>query len=481
MRIEKDTMGEISLPDECYYGAQTQRAFDNFQISSTKIPRSMIAAIAMIKRSAAIVNNNLNFIDTKIKDAIVKACDEVIQGKFDDQFIVDIYQTGSGTSSNMNANEVIANRACEILGGNKGDKKLVHPNDHVNYGQSSNDVIPTSIHIATSLEIDKRLLPELENLKISIDKKTDEFKDIIKIGRTHLQDATPITLGQEFSGYSKMIENSIQRIKNDLPFLLKLAQGGTAVGTGINTHKDFGKLVAHELSVITGLNFTESDNHFESQATQDSVVHLSGSLKTLSVSLYKIANDIRWLGSGPRSGLGELVLPPVQPGSSIMPGKVNPVICESLIQVTSQVVGYDSAIALGGMGGVFELNLMLPLIGSNILESINILSNGMKMFREKLLNDLSANKNKCNGYIEDSLAMCTSLAPIIGYDKAASIAKKAFKNDKTVREVCIEDKILSNEELEKILDPFSMIQPNDDNKKNNKYFKLFFILHLFFY
>ena len=465
MRIEKDTMGEISLPDECYYGAQTQRAFDNFQISSTKIPRSMIAAIAMIKRSAAIVNNNLNFIDTKIKDAIVKACDEVIQGKFDDQFIVDIYQTGSGTSSNMNANEVIANRACEILGGNKGDKKLVHPNDHVNYGQSSNDVIPTSIHIATSLEIDKRLLPELDHLKISIDKKTDEFKDIIKIGRTHLQDATPITLGQEFSGYSKMIENSIQRIKNDLPFLLKLAQGGTAVGTGINTHKDFGKLVAHELSVITGLNFTESDNHFESQATQDSVVHLSGSLKTLSVSLYKIANDIRWLGSGPRSGLGELVLPPVQPGSSIMPGKVNPVICESLIQVTSQVVGYDSAIALGGMGGVFELNLMLPLIGSNILESINILSNGMKMFREKLLNDLSANKNKCNGYIEDSLAMCTSLAPIIGYDKAASIAKKAFKNDKTVREVCIEDKILSNEELEKILDPFSMIQPNDDNKK----------------
>jgi len=465
MRIEKDTMGEISLPDECYYGAQTQRAFDNFQISSSKIPRSMIAAIAMIKRSAAIVNNNLNFIDTKIKDAIVKACDEVIQGKFDDQFIVDIYQTGSGTSSNMNANEVIANRACEILGGNKGDKKLVHPNDHVNYGQSSNDVIPTSIHIATSLEIDKRLLPELEHLKISIDKKTDEFKDIIKIGRTHLQDATPITLGQEFSGYSKMIENSIQRIKNDLPFLLKLAQGGTAVGTGINTHKDFGKLIAHELSVITGLNFTESDNHFESQATQDSVVHLSGSLKTLSVSLYKIANDIRWLGSGPRSGLGELVLPPVQPGSSIMPGKVNPVICESLIQVTSQVVGYDSAIALGGMGGVFELNLMLPLIGSNILESINILSNGMKMFREKLLNDLTANKNKCNGYIEDSLAMCTSLAPIIGYDKAASIAKKAFKNDKTVREVCIEDKILSNEELEKILDPFSMIQPNDDNKK----------------
>ena len=434
MRIEKDTMGEMKLPDDSYYGAQTQRAVENFQISSTKIPRSMIAAIAMIKRSAAIVNNKLNFIDSKIKDAIVKACDEVIQGKFDNQFVVDIYQTGSGTSSNMNANEVIANRSCEILGGNKGDKKLVHPNDHVNYGQSSNDVIPTSIHLAASIEISKRLIPELKKLKISLDNKTNEFKDIIKIGRTHLQDATPITLGQEFSGYSKMIENSIIRIENDLPFLLKLAQGGTAVGTGINTHKNFGKLVANELSVSTGLAFSESDNHFESQATQDSIVHFSGTLKALSVSLYKIANDIRWLGSGPRSGLGELVLPAIQPASSIMPGKVNPVVCESLIQVSSQVIGYDSAITLGGMGGVFELNLMLPLIGSNVLDSINILSNGMKMFREKLIDDLSANEKKCNGYIEDSLAMCTSLAPIIGYDKAASIAKKAYKLDKTVRE-----------------------------------------------
>tara|TARA_B100001287_G_scaffold63909_1_gene51906 strand:- start:686 stop:2083 length:1398 start_codon:yes stop_codon:yes gene_type:complete len=465
MRIEKDTMGEINLPDDSYYGAQTKRAFDNFQISSKKIPRSMISSIAMIKRSAAIVNNQLNFIDSKVKDAIVKACDEVIQGKYDNQFIVDVYQTGSGTSSNMNANEVIANRACEILGGNKGDKTLVHPNDHVNYGQSSNDVIPTSIHIATSIETTKRLIPELKLLKKSLDNKSHQFKDIIKIGRTHLMDATPITLGQEFSGYSKMIENSILRLENDLPFLFKLAQGGTAVGTGINTHKDFGKLVAKELSIVTGLNFSESDNHFESQATQDSIVHFSGSLKTLAVSLYKIANDIRWLGSGPRSGLGELVLPAVQPGSSIMPGKVNPVICESLIQVSSQVVGYDNAITLGGMGGIFELNLMLPLIGSNILESINILSNGMVMFREKLLDNLSANEKKCNGYIEDSLAMCTSLAPIIGYDKAASIAKKAFKSDKTVREICIEDNVLSEDDLSKILDPYSMIKPNDSNKK----------------
>jgi len=465
MRIEKDTMGEINLPDDSYYGAQTKRAFDNFQISSKKIPRSMISSIAMIKRSAAIVNNQLNFIDSKVKDAIVKACDEVIQGKFDNQFIVDVYQTGSGTSSNMNANEVIANRACEILGGNKGDKTLVHPNDQVNYGQSSNDVIPTSIHIATSIETTKRLIPELKLLKESLDKKSHEFKDIIKIGRTHLMDATPITLGQEFSGYSKMIENSILRLENDLPFLFKLAQGGTAVGTGINTHKDFGKLIAKEISIVTGLNFSESDNHFESQATQDSIVHFSGSLKTLAVSLYKIANDIRWLGSGPRSGLGELVLPAVQPGSSIMPGKVNPVICESLIQVSSQVVGYDNAITLGGMGGIFELNLMLPLIGSNILESINILSNGMVMFRKKLLDNLSANEKKCNGYIEDSLAMCTSLAPIIGYDKAAGIAKKAFKTDKTVREICIEDNVLSENDLSKILDPYSMIKPNDSNKK----------------
>tara|TARA_Y100001968_G_scaffold115087_1_gene104470 strand:- start:3151 stop:4548 length:1398 start_codon:yes stop_codon:yes gene_type:complete len=465
MRIEKDTMGEMELPDDSYYGAQTQRAYQNFQVSNHKIPRPMIASIAMIKRSAAIVNHKLGFLDSQIKDAIVRSSDEVIQGKFDNQFIVDIYQTGSGTSSNMNANEVIANRACEILNGKRGDKNLVHPNDHINFGQSSNDVIPTSIHIAVSIEITKRLIPELNELKKSLNKKSKEFDNIIKIGRTHLQDATPITLGQEFSGYVKMIENSIVRINSNLPFLYQLAQGGTAVGTGINTHKDFGKLIAKEISKITNLNFREADNHFEAQATQDSIVHLSGSLKTLSVSLYKIANDIRWLGSGPRSGLGELILPAVQPGSSIMPGKVNPVICESLIQVTSQVIGYDNAITLGGLGGVFELNLMLPLIGSNVLESINILSNGMNMFRTKLLDDLQANEEKCMGYIEDSLAMCTTLAPIIGYDKAAQIAKKAYQTDKTVREICLQEDVLSKEELQNILDPYNMISPNDKNKK----------------
>ena len=465
MRTEKDTMGEVKLSNDSYYGVQSQRAFENFQISKIKIPRPMISSIAMIKRSAAIVNHKLGLLDSKIKDAIVHASDEVIQGKFDNQFIVDIYQTGSGTSSNMNANEIIANRACEILKGKKGDKSLVHPNDHVNLGQSSNDVIPTAIHISSSIELTRRLIPELKLLKNCLDKKSKQFDKIIKIGRTHLQDATPITLGQEFSGYKQMISHSIDRIKNNFPFLFQLAQGGTAVGTGINTHKDFGKLIAKEISDITNIKFKEAKNHFEAQATQDTVVELSGSLKTLSVSLYKIANDIRLLGSGPRTGLGELILPPVQPGSSIMPGKVNPVICESLIQVSAQVIGYDSAITLGGLGGFFELNLMLPLIAHNILESINILSNGTKMFRLRLLEGLEADKDKCKNYIEDSLAMCTSLVPIIGYDKAAQIAKKAHKTNKTIRQIVLEEKFLPKNELDKILNPFTMTKPNVKNRK----------------
>ena len=465
MRTEKDTMGEVKLPDDSYYGVQSKRAFDNFQISNIKIPRPMICSIAMIKRSAAIVNSKLNILDSSIKDSIVRASDEVIQGKFDNQFIVDIYQTGSGTSSNMNANEIIANRACEILKGKKGDKSLVHPNDHVNLGQSSNDVIPTAIHISSTIELTKRLIPELKLLEKSLIKKSKEFNKIIKIGRTHLQDATPITLGQEFSGYKEMITKSIKRIESNISDLSQLAQGGTAVGTGINTHEDFGKLIAQEISSITNINFKETDNHFEAQATQDSIVHLSGSLKTLSVSLYKIANDIRWLASGPRSGLGELILPAVQPGSSIMPGKVNPVICESLIQISAQVIGYDTAITLGGLGGVFELNLMLPLIGHNILESINILSNGIKMFRLKLLENLEANKQKCEDYIEDSLAICTSLAPIIGYDKTAAISKKAYESGKTIRQICLEDNILDENKLDKILDPYNMIKSDARDKK----------------
>ena len=465
MRIEKDTMGEMKVPEDSYYGAQTQRAFQNFQISDHKIPKAMIKSIAIIKKSAAIVNHELGFFDHEIKDAIVQACDEVIDSRFDKQFIVDIYQTGSGTSSNMNANEVIANRACEIISGSKGDKSIVHPNDHVNLGQSSNDVIPTAIHISSVIELEKKLLPELKDLSKSLEKKSKEFEKIIKIGRTHLQDATPITLGQEFSGYHHMVNQGIDRISKNMSFLTSLAQGGTAVGTGINTHENFGKLIAKEISKITGFNFCETKNHFEAQATQDSIVELSGSLKTLSVSIYKIANDIRWLGSGPRSGLGELNLPAVQPGSSIMPGKVNPVICESIIQVSAQVIGYDTAITLGGMGGFFELNLMLPMIGYNIIESINILSKSIKMFRVNLIDGLEANTDKCEGYIEDSLAMCTSLAPIIGYDKAAFIAKKAFKKGKSIRQICLEDNILPKSKLDEVLNPFNMISSNAKSKK----------------
>ena len=460
MRLEKDTMGEMELPDDSYYGAQTQRAVENFQISSTKIPRSMIAAIAMIKRSAAIVNHKLDFLDSKVKDAIVKSADEVIQGKFDNQFVVDIYQTGSGTSSNMNANEVIANRACEILNGKKGDKSLVHPNDHVNFGQSSNDVIPTSIHIAASIEITKRLVPELHELKKSLDQKSKEFDNVIKIGRTHLQDATPITLGQEFSGYSKMVDNSINRIKSNLPFLYQLAQGGTAVGTGINTHKDFGNLIAQEISNITNLDFVEADNHFEAQATQDSIVHLSGSLKTLSVSLYKIANDIRWLASGPRSGIGELELPANEPGSSIMPGKVNPTQCEALTMLCTQVMGNDTTITIAGASGNFELNVYRPVLAHNILQSIRLLSDGCRSFNENAVKGLEPNIERINHNLHNSLMLVTALNPHIGYDKAAKAAKKAFANKSTLRESIVELGYLSGEEFDKIIKPEKMIKPN---------------------
>jgi len=458
MRIEKDSMGDVKVPNKAYYGAQTQRAIDNFTISQLQFPKSFICSLAIIKRSAAIVNYKLGKIDNKHSKAIIKACDEVLKGEFDSQFKVDIFQTGSGTSSNMNINEVIANRASEILGGELGSRKPVHPNDHVNLGQSSNDVIPSAIHISVYNDISSRLLPSLIQLEKSLLNKKKEFRDIIKIGRTHLQDATPISLEQEFSGYHHQIKKSIIRIKNSHKPLLELALGGTAVGTGINTHKNFGEMIASEISDYTEYDFTESKNHFESQATQDSIVELSGTLKTLSVSLHKIANDIRWLASGPRSGIGELVLPAVQPGSSIMPGKVNPVICESLIQVCAKVIGNDSAITIGGLGGFFELNVMLPLIAYNTLESVELLSNAIIMFDEKLVMGLKANKEVCNNYIEGSLAMCTSLAPVIGYDKAAHIAHLAFQTGKTVREVAIELNILSKTELDKLLDPKNMIK-----------------------
>ena len=460
MRKEQDSMGDMLVPDDAYYGAQTQRAVENFPISGIPISKSMIQALGKIKRSAAIVNNELGLLDGERKNAIVQAADEIIEGKFYSQFPIDIYQTGSGTSSNMNCNEILSNRASEIMGGIIGAKDPVHPNDHVNLGQSSNDVIPTAIHIAANTMLEEELIPALQKLADELDKKAIEFSDIVKIGRTHLQDATPITLGQEFSGYTQMVKNGIKRIQNAQGFLSELAIGGTAVGTGINTKAQFGSLVAKEISRFTGISFIEASNHFEAQGAQDAAVETSGALKTVAVSLSKIANDIRWLGSGPRAGLGELILPAVQPGSSIMPGKTNPVICEAMIQGCAQVIGNDMAITIGGQGGVFELNLMLPLIAHNLTNSITILSNSTNIFTEKLITGLKANKEKCAGYIEGSLAMCTSLAPVIGYDKAAQIAYKAFNSGKTVREIAMEDNVLDKDKLDEILDPKSMTMPS---------------------
>ena len=460
MRNEKDSMGDMQVPDDAYYGAQTQRAVENFPISGITISKSMIQALGKIKRSAAIVNHELGLLDDDRKNAIVHASDEIIEGKFDSQFPVDIYQTGSGTSSNMNCNEILSNRASEIMGGNIGAKDPVHPNDHVNLGQSSNDVIPTAIHIAANTMLEEELIPALQNLADELGKKSASFSDIVKIGRTHLQDATPITLGQEFSGYVQMVKNGIKRIQNTQGFLSELALGGTAVGTGINTKAEFGSLMAKEISRLTGISFSEATNHFEAQGAQDAAVETSGALKTIAVSLSKIANDIRWLGSGPRAGLGELILPAVQPGSSIMPGKTNPVICEAMIQGCAQVIGNDMAITIGGQGGVFELNLMLPLIAHNLTNSITILSNSTNIFTEKLIIGLKANKEKCAGYIEGSLAMCTSLVPVIGYDKAANIAYKAFNSGKTVREIALEENVLDKDKLNEILDPVSMTKPS---------------------
>ena len=453
-------MGTMQVPDDAYYGAQTQRAVENFPISGITISKSMIQALAIIKRSAAAVNHNLGILNEDRKNAIIQAADEIIDGKYDSQFPVDVYQTGSGTSSNMNCNEIIANRASELMGGTIGFKEPVHPNDHVNLGQSSNDVIPTAIHIAANTMLEKELIPALQVLAEELDKKTSKFAGIIKIGRTHLQDATPITLGQEFSGYTQMVKNGIKRIQNAQGLLSELAQGGTAVGTGINTKEQFGSLMAKEISSYTGISFKEADNHFEAQAAQDAAVETSGVLKTIAVSLSKIANDIRWLGSGPRAGLGELILPAVQPGSSIMPGKTNPVICEAMIQVCGQVIGNDTAILIGGQGGVFELNLMLPLIAHNLTNSIELLANGARVFTNKLIIGLQANEEKCSGYIEGSLAMCTSLAPVIGYDKAAEIAYKAYESGKTVREIATEEKVLDKEQLDRLLDPKMMILPD---------------------
>lgn len=462
-RIEKDSMGEMKVPRDGYWGAQTQRAVENFPISGLRFPRTFLRALGMVKMAAAEVNVRLGLLDRARGEAISQAANEVMEGKFDDHFVVDIFQTGSGTSTNMNANEVIANRSNETLGFRLGNKPSasgsVHPNDHVNMGQSSNDVIPTCIHIAALEGIEKELLSSLAGLRQALERKAKEFDDIVKIGRTHLQDATPIRLGQEFSGYAGMIEHSLKRVENTRHHLAELALGGTAVGTGINTHPEFAKMVVGRINDLTGLQFREAENHFEAQGARDTVVEASSALKSVAVSLIKIANDVRWLGSGPRCGIGELKLPEVQPGSSIMPGKVNPVIAEALLQVCVQVIGNDAAVTLGGLSGNFELNVMMPIMAHNLLQSIELMSRAIKVFSDKCVADLAADEERCEEMVERNLALCTALSPRIGYDRAAQIAKQAYQSGRTVREVAQELKILPENELNKLLDPRSMTEP----------------------
>jgi fumarate hydratase, class II len=445
-------MGEMAVPADAYYGAQTARAVENFPISGLRFPREFIRALGLIKKHAAITNSELGLLDGRIASAIQRAAEEVIAGTLDGHFVVDIFQTGSGTSTNMNANEVIANRAAELLGAGRGEKAL-HPNDHVNQGQSSNDVIPTAIHLAALSAIHSALRPALEELSEALSRKAKEFHEILKIGRTHLQDATPIRLGQEFAGYAAQVGFGLDRLKAVDPRLAELALGGTAVGTGLNTHPQFAARTIARIAKETGLPLREAQNHFEAQAARDACVETSGALKTIAVSLIKIANDIRWLASGPRAGIGELRLPGTQPGSSIMPGKVNPVMCEMLIQVGAQVIGNDSAITMGGAFGNFELNVMLPLIGYNLLQSITLLANGSRTFARRCIAGLEADKEKCEANIERSLAMCTALAPVIGYDKAGQIAKVAYETNRNVREVAAELSGLSPERLAGLLDP----------------------------
>ncbi len=452
-------MGEMQVPADAYYGAQTARAVENFPISDLRFTRPFIRALGLIKKHAAATNAGLGKLDPKIAEAVQQAAQEVIDGRLDDQFVVDIFQTGSGTSSNMNVNEVVANRAIEIMGGKVGDKS-VHPNDHVNTGQSSNDVIPTAIHLSASEQIVTRLIPELEGLRDALAEKAEQFNDIIKIGRTHLQDATPIRLGQEFSGYASQISHGIDRLRAVESRLGELALGGTAVGTGINTHPEFAQKTIAGIAAETGLKLTEASNHFEAQGARDACVEASGALKTVATSLIKIANDIRFLGSGPRCGIGEIKLEATQPGSSIMPGKVNPVMCEMALMVGAQVIGNDGAITFSGTFGNFELNVMLPVIAHNLLESIELLASASRVFANRAVKPLEADEEKCGGMIEQSLAMCTSLAPVIGYDNAAAIAKQAYAEGRTVREVALEKSGLDADKLNELLDPASQTAPH---------------------
>ena len=456
-RIEKDSMGEMRVPAGAYYGAQTQRAVLNFPISGLRFPRTFLRALGLIKKAAAETNRELGLLDPGMAAAIIQAADEVIDGRLDDQFVLDIFQTGSGTSTNMNANEVIANRALELRGGTVGSKQI-HPNDHVNLGQSSNDVIPTAIHVSAFEEVEKSLIPNLRRLEQALSRKAAEFDSVVKIGRTHLQDAVPIRLGQEFSGYASMVRHGIERLTGLRARLSELAIGGTAVGTGLNCPPGFPARVVSKLSQWTGLEFREAENRFEAMAARDAAVEASSMLKTVAVSLMKISNDLRWLGSGPRCGLGEIRLPATQPGSSIMPGKVNPVIAESMTMVAAQVIGNDTTITLAGQSGNFELNVMLPVIAYNLLQSIGLLANGCGVLADKCVEGVQADRERCAEMVERSLAMVTALVPRIGYDEAAAIAKEAYESGRTVRELVAEKKLLPEDELADILDPRRMTE-----------------------
>jgi fumarate hydratase, class II len=457
-RTEKDSLGEMQVPAAALYGAQTQRAVENFPVSNLRFPRSFIAALGTIKKAAAETNVELGLLDAALASAITQAAGEVIDGRLDDQFVVDIFQTGSGTSTNMNVNEVIANRAIQIRGGSIGDKG-VHPNDHVNAGQSSNDVIPTAMQVAACVSFRNDLIPALEQLRDSLRAKAREFDHIVKSGRTHLMDATPVRLGQEFGGYAAQIELGIRRLHEAERDMLELPLGGTAVGTGINTPAEFAASAIARIARSTGIAFTEAQNHFERQGTRDTIVYAHGTLNTLAVSLMRIAHDIRWLGSGPRAGLNEITLPAIQPGSSIMPGKVNPVIPEAVTMVAAQVMGNHTTITVCGQGSYFELNVMMPVMAHAMLQSVSLLSAAARILAEKCVAGIVANEDRCRDLLEGNLSLATALAPKIGYDEAAAIAKQAFSEGRTARDVARERQVLPERELDEVLDARAMTEP----------------------
>ena len=452
-REEHDTMGMVQVPADAYYGSQTKRAVDNGLQSGLKLPIGLIYALALVKRCAADANDHLGLLDSKLAAVIMIAAEEVMAGRWTDQFVVDPFQTGSGTSTNMNMNEVLASRANELMTGQKGGRSPVHPNDHVNLGQSSNDVMPTAVHVAAAQALNRNLLPVLYELAEQLEKKAVEFKDVQKIGRTHLQDAVPMTMGQAFTGFARQIELGCHRISDTMPRLVELALGGTAVGTGINAPAGFASKTIAGISSQTGIRFLEARNHFEAQAGRDTAVELSGVLKTISVSMVKIANDIRWLGSGPRCGIGELKLPALQPGSSIMPGKVNPVVSEIVIQTAYQVMGNDTTITLAGQSGNFEINVTIPLIAYNLLQSIELLAGAARLLVEKCVRGLSVDRQRCEAYVDQSLALVTGLVPLIGYDRAADLAKQAYESGKTIRQTALEAEIATEQELDRLLKP----------------------------